>query len=405
MKRLLKISLDNLLLSFTPILSWLLLGIIIDKSLINIFTLIYPIQFICIILKNIFSNGANISREKDKNQNAVMSGLVIGGIISAIVFLILLINIENYINFMHMSIQKYKLFAEYYIIQLFIQLIFTFILEKLYYENKNSLANKYSVTFNLLNFIVLIGCSLLIKNQVIIIGTTLTVIAIYTIYVLVKSVDKFKFNLNLLNCIKYVSVDLIGNIVLFISYLIGLRIVNNYGENYAAAISFVSLITDTQWDIILATVTVAQIDVSKNQFNYKEHLINAYKLLGILLSSIVFLFILLYRFYDLNIKIVVAYLIIEFIDFAIHPLYKMKCVYLTIEWSAIKTSTNKIITGLIRMVLSFLSTPFCTTIGQLFSSLYECISINIMYRKNKLEMKNLSTINENQTYELSNKNE
>ena len=85
MKRLLKISLDNLLLSFTPILSWLLLGIIIDKSLINIFTLIYPIQFICIILKNIFSNGANISREKDKNQNAVMSGLVIGGIISAIV--------------------------------------------------------------------------------------------------------------------------------------------------------------------------------------------------------------------------------------------------------------------------------------------------------------------------------
>ena len=83
----------------------------------------------------------------------------------------------------------------------------------------------------------------------------------------------------------------------------------------------------------------------------------------------------------------------------------MKCVYLTIEWSAIKTSTNKIITGLIRMVLSFLNTPFCTTIGQLISSLYECISINILYRKNKLEMKDLSIRNENRRYELSNRND
>ena len=77
MKRLLKISLDNLLLSFTPILSWLLMGIIRDKSLINIFTLMYPIQFIWAILKNIFSNGANISKQKDKNPNAVMSGLLL----------------------------------------------------------------------------------------------------------------------------------------------------------------------------------------------------------------------------------------------------------------------------------------------------------------------------------------
>ena len=151
MRRLLKISLDNLLLSFTPILSWLLLGIIIDKSLINIFTLIYPIQFIWLILKNIFSNGANISKQKDKNPNAVMSGIVIGSIISAIIFSIILINIEDYINFMNMSIQKYKTFAIYYIIQLYVQLILSFVLEKLYYENKNSLANKYSLTFNVLS--------------------------------------------------------------------------------------------------------------------------------------------------------------------------------------------------------------------------------------------------------------
>ncbi|MBQ6510434.1 hypothetical protein IJI94_00480 [Candidatus Saccharibacteria bacterium] len=393
MKRLLKISLDNLLLSFTPILSWLLMGIIIDKSLINIFTLMYPIQFIWAILKNIFSNGANISKQKDKNPNAVMSGLIIGGIVSATVFLAIIVNIEKYINFMNMSVERYKVFSIYYIIQLFIQLMLAFILEKLYYENKNSLANKYSLIFNILNFITLIGCTLLIKNQIIVVVTTITVIALYTLFCLIKCADKFKLKLSIINCIKYTAVDLVGNIVMFISYLIGLKIVAQHGDIYAAAIAFVSLITDTQWDVFKSIETVAQIDVSKKRFKYKEHLRNAYRLLGILLFSISLLFVSLYRFYDLDIKIVIAYLAIEFIDLAIHPLYKMKCVYLTIEWSAIKTSTNKIITGLIRMIFSFLSTPFCTTIGQLLSSLYECVSINIMYRNNKPKLKDLSVVN------------
>lgn len=43
MKRLLRISFDLSLLSFIPILSWFLLGIIVDKNLINIFTLTYPL--------------------------------------------------------------------------------------------------------------------------------------------------------------------------------------------------------------------------------------------------------------------------------------------------------------------------------------------------------------------------
>ena len=65
MKRLLKISFDIALLSFVPILSWFCLSLIIDKNLINIFTLVYPIQFIFCALKCIFATGANISKEKD----------------------------------------------------------------------------------------------------------------------------------------------------------------------------------------------------------------------------------------------------------------------------------------------------------------------------------------------------
>ena len=49
MKRLLRISFDLSLLSFIPIILWFLLGIIVDKNLINIFTLTYPLQFIYLL--------------------------------------------------------------------------------------------------------------------------------------------------------------------------------------------------------------------------------------------------------------------------------------------------------------------------------------------------------------------
>ena len=69
---------------------------------------------------------------------------------------------------------------------------------KLYYEEKNKLANKYSLIFNLLNFILLIGTALITENQIIIISTTLIPLAIYTLYIYIKNSNKFKFNINVL---------------------------------------------------------------------------------------------------------------------------------------------------------------------------------------------------------------
>ena len=129
MKRLLKISFDLALLSFIPVLSWFCLGLIIDRNLINIFTLTYPLQFIYYILKSVFSTGANISKEKDKNEYAVMSGFVVGTFMAALLYGILLFQIDSYITFMNMDLSTYKTFAIYSVIQLFIQLIFAFILD------------------------------------------------------------------------------------------------------------------------------------------------------------------------------------------------------------------------------------------------------------------------------------
>lgn len=382
MKRLLRISFDLSLLSFIPILLWFLLGIIVDKNLINIFTLTYPLQFIYYIIRSVFSTGANISKEKDKNEDAVMSGLVIGSIISLITFLLILLNIDGYINFMNMDVNTYKRFAIYSVIEIFVSLEFSFILNKLYYENENKIANKYSIIFNLLNFVLLVGTSLITKNQSIIVTTTLIPLFSFTLYIIIKNSDKFKFRLNIPKCIKYDSVELFNNIGFLLIFLFGLSNAINFGEKYTLALTFVALITDTQWDTTEAIVTAATIDISKNNFNYKEHRRNAYRLLSILFLTSLIMFILLYRFYDLDFKITMIYFTFEIVNFLIYPIYRIKTCYLQLEWSSFKTTGNKIFSLFLRMILSLTKTPFCTGIGQVCSSIYQFITVSIFFKFN-----------------------
>ena len=382
MKRLLRISFDLSLLSFIPIISWFLLGIIVDKNLINIFTLTYPLQFIYYIIKSIFSTGANISKEKDKNKDAVMSGLMLGTIVSIFIFTIIILNVDNYISFMNMDISTYKNFTIYSILQLLICLEFAMMQDKLYYEEKNKLANKHSLVFNLLNFILLIGTSLITKNQVIIIATTLIPLAIYTLYIYIKNSNNFKFNINLLICIKYDSVELFNNIAFFLIFLFGLSNALEYGKMYATTLTFIALITDTQWDTFDAIKEAATIDISKRKFNYIEHRNNAYKLLVILFGTSLMMFAFLFRFYDLDFKITMLYFLFEIVNFLIYPIYRIKTCYLQLEYSAFKITSNKIIASILRMFMSLLKTPFCTGIGQVCSSVYQFITVSIMFGHN-----------------------
>lgn len=382
MKRLLRISFDLSLLSFIPIISWFLLGIIVDKNLINIFTLTYPLQFIYYIFKSIFSTGANISKEKDNNKDAVMSGLFIGSILATIVFILIALNVDSYINFMNMDVSIYRTFTIYSIFEIYISLEFAIILNKLYYEGKNELANKYSIVFNLLNFVLLITTSLLTKNQTIIVLITLIPLMIFTLFIMLKNSDSFKLKFNLFKCIKYDSVELFNNIAFLLIFLFGLSNALVFGEKYALALTFVALITDTQWDTADAIVTAATIDISKNNFNYKYHRNNAYKLLGILFLTSLFMFVCLYGFYDLDFKITMIYLSFEIVNFMIYPIYRIKTCYLQLEWSSFKTTSNKIVASILRMMISLLKTPFCTGIGQVSSSIYQFITVSLFFKLN-----------------------
>lgn len=383
MKRLLRVGFDTALLSFIPILSWFLLSIIVDKNLINVFTITYPIQFITCMFRSAFSVGSNISKEKDKDKYAVGNGIFLTIVLGFIVYGFIIINIDKYISFMNMDISIYRAFTIYSVIQFYIQLIYSSIIEKLYYEEKNKLANIYSFSFNILNFAVLILSALLFKNITIIIFLTLTSILIFTIYLVTKEREKINFKFNIKKWIRYDSVNFFHNLCFLIIFLFGLSNATSYGEKYTLAISFVALITDTQWDVFDSINTVAKIDIAKKKFNYKESKKNAYKLLMLLLFSVFVMFIVFYHSYKLNLIITLTLLSTEMFNYLIYPVYSLKTTYLNLEYSPEKITINKIVANIGRMLLSLLRTPYCTAIGQVTSSFYQFVVLNIIYKKSK----------------------
>ncbi len=382
MQRLLRISFNSAIFSLIPILSWFMLGLLVDKNLVNVFTLTYPLQFIYALMKSIFATGANISKEKDKNNNAVLSGMTVGIVVGLFVFGIFAINVRKYIEFMNMDYEIYKEFALYSIFQLYIQLVFSFALEKLYFEDKESVANKYCMQLNILNFVVLILSAIIFKNKMQIVITTLIAILIYTSYVTIKQFKRFKFKINILNCFRYESVEICNNILFFLIFLFGLSNALQFGEKYMLALNFVALITDTQWDSFEAIKTVAKIDISKEKFNYKRHKINAYNLLVILIITVFIMLIVSLKYYDLDLKITAIYLSFELINFIIYPIYSIKTSYLQLEKYEIKVTSNKLFAGILRMIISLLKTPYCTGIGQVTSSIYQFITVNIIFHRN-----------------------
>ena len=390
MNKLLRISFDTLITSLTPILGWFLLGILVDENLINIFSLVYPIQFIISTIKSIFGTGANVSSIRDNNKNNVFSGILIGSIVGAIILGVIVINIDNYISFMNMDVNTYKIFGIYAIIQIFLQLLLNLALCKLYFEDNNKRANKYSLLFNIINFSTLILMSIITKEQIIITSITTIVSTIFVITMLFRIVKRTKIQINIINCIKYDAVELFHEISMFIIYLFGLKNAFNFGEKYILSTSFSTLITDTQWDIAYSIKILAQIEIAKKVFSYKEHLKNSKKLINLLVVSILGMGIVLYPFYKVDIFITSIFVGAGILCLYMYPIYITKLTYIQMEYSAIKATISKQIANILRICCSFIPTPFCTLIGLVISATYQLISTNYYISKNKLnmEMKN-----------------
>lgn len=381
MHRLLKISLDQALLSAIPALLWFCLSIIIDSNLINVFTLTYPIQFLYYIIRSPFATGANIDGTRRKDKNIIMSGVVLCCIVSLIAHSIVLLNLDSYIQFMSMDPSTYRLFATYAIVISMLQTIFSTILDKLHFEDKNSLSNCYSIIFALLQFSTTILIALLTQSSALTVAASLSIVTIFTIYTVIHNLESFKFSFHFLRWLKLDAATFFGCIFSFFIYLFGFSNVFSFGAEYTTAITFVTLITDAQWDVLDAISSMAKIDISKHRFNFKKSLKNSYRLLIILLASSTLMFIFFYRFYDLNLPITLLFFGLEYIDFFISPIEYINTPFLIINWSSSKATVNKLVSRCLRFSLSLLPTPFCTVIASIIATAYQNFTTNLFLRR------------------------
>lgn len=380
MKRLLQISLDIFLTSICPIIIWIALGLIINKEISNVLIITYPLQFFYMIFTEIFSVGPNITDSKNNIKNIVYSNMLFGTVLVLLITIILTINIDKYLLFFNLETSVYHYYAIYSVFLMFFGFLMQLISQKLYYENKNALSNKINTYFNLTNLICIIILSLIIKNYLSVLLTIL-IDSLLIAYYYCKNIKLVKLNLMFKKNIKNVSFNIIGNFGMLLIYLTGIQNSVSYGAKYLTSINFDSLTSDTQWDMLSSISTVSKIDISKDNFNYKKSLKDAYKLLGLLLISIIIMNISLYWFYKPDLKIYIIIFIIQIIDMVLNVPAIIKWNYLQIKDNNQKHNISYITCRILRLLCSFLPTGFCTYIGQLVSGTYKYVYSLIQTKK------------------------
>lgn len=367
MKRLFRIGSGLFIFSIIPILSWIVLSYVLgDNRIANVFSITYAIQFVYSILKYFFASGANIRKEKENNPNAVWNSIFWGTIFSIIIFSIPLIFVDNYIAFFGQEVEFYRIFVIYSIALLLLQTIFSFIIEKLYFEDKEKTANIHLFAFNIINFAVLILSCLIIPNILIALLLTLVVLLIYIICLYAWQFEKFKIDFSFFKNFKYDSANIVSSFFMLIIYLFGLKNAFSAGEEYLSALNVIALCTDTQWDILDAINTVAKVDISKNRFNFKQNLFNAYIYTFVVsLSSIVMSIILIFT-NNIVVNIALIYLALQIADMLLHPYIAILSTYTQLEYSPTINTVISISSKVIRTILSIsIISPYCTEIGQI----------------------------------------
>ncbi len=389
MKRYFRIAFNLFLSSVTPIVGWFLLSIILgDKQLSNTFSLTYPLQFIGPLLISLFATGSNVRSNKEQNKNATFTGLVLGNVAVAIIFSICAVFTNNYIQFMHMEVETFKIFGLYTIIQFGLYSSFNMLMEKLYFEGKEKRANLLVLIFNLINLVCLIVTALITKNQIVIICVALTALFIYVVVLYILNFQKFKFDFKPLLNFKYGSSEIMEDILYLCIYLFGFSNAFQFGPEYITAINFAALITDPMWDASNAIGKIAIIDISNNEFNFKKSMKRSAILCGIFLAyTFVFTFA-LFKPFEVNLNIVLIALIPEIAWLLIYPFEANMSNFIQLEYSPTWMTVVTLSSDVMRLLLSsLLYTPFCTQIGQFANMVglftFELIIFFVYYKVDK----------------------
>ena len=106
-----------------PIVMWIVLGIVVRSEIANVFSLIYPLQYVWLILLNLFAVGPNITARKLKDRNVVMTNLIMGIAVGGVLTILLCVNVDAYITMMNLDPVAYHDFCFYGMVWLYISFI------------------------------------------------------------------------------------------------------------------------------------------------------------------------------------------------------------------------------------------------------------------------------------------
>lgn len=370
MKRLFQISFDTLMVSLLPILLWIILGFILNKEISYIFTLTYPFQFLYMIFLNLFGIGPNITAQKRNSPNIVNSNMLLGIIMVGFFTFFILMYIDKYILLMNLNVEDYHLFTSYSIILFYFNFIIQLISIKLYYQSRNTDSNKLNLLFNLGNFSFIVILSVCIQNRFLVVFITLFFDFILVLFYFFQNFSLGIFPFYIKDNIRYTSFELLKNMGMLLTYGVGYKVVFSYGVKYIAAINLEGITTDAQWDMLSSVDTAAKIDLSKNEFNYRKSLKDAYQLVFILIFSSIVMNVFLYDYYHPNLSVLILILLVQFMDMLITPLKDLKMAYLQVNMSNFKNNFFYLLSRFFRLLCSFIPSAFCTYIGQFVSMVY-----------------------------------
>lgn len=377
LKRIFRMGSGLFIYSLVPILSWIILALIKgDPRIENVFSITYPMQFVYCIMVSLFATAANIRANKEKDDNHIYSSGFWGLIISIIVFLIPTIFVDGYITFFGQDAEIYREYVIYAFTLTIIQIAFSFVIEKMYFDDREKKANLHLLIFNFTNLAVLVVSSLIFPNFLISMIITLTVMLAYVVVLLSREVKKFKINFSFLKNFKYESANIVSYLFMFAIYLFGLKNAFCAGEDYVLALTVAGLGTDAFWDGLQAISKIAKIDLSKKRYDYKNELKNASIFSAIVVLVSVVMTIALALISGAKLEIVAIYLAFQVFDMLLDPFKLIMSSFTQLEYSPILNTTVDFICKGIRTVLSIvIVSPFCTEIGQMS----QCILLLICY--------------------------
>lgn len=399
LKRIFRIGSGLFIYSIIPILSWIVLGAVKgDARIENVFSITYPMQFAYCIMVSLFATGANIRANKEGDENTVYSSAFWGIIFSAIVFIIPTIFVDGYISFFGQDPQIYREYVIYAFLLTIIQVMFSLVVEKMYFDDREKLANTHLFAFNLMNFAVLILTSLIFDNFVISMIITLVSVMVYVVILYAKEFKKFKLEFSFFKNFRYESANILSYLFMFAIYLFGLKNAFCAGEEYVLALTIVGLCTDAFWDSMQAIPKIAKIDLAKKRYDYKNELKNAsiFSVIVVLISIVMTISLALLN--GANMSLVLIYLSFQVFDMLIDPFRNIMSAYTQLEYSPLLNTVLNFSYKVIRTLLSiFVVSPYCTEIGQMTQGILLMISYIIIRAVKYKTIDGKLTIKKNQT--------